>query len=140
MPAFGIVGIDEMLAQDIVKQADRNSHNGQVNVVYIFTGISEMMGAPFQQGKTAHINQIGKRSDCYKTEYQAVIFILEDERTVCLEIKQDAENRGYQIRDKVGVVDVEKSIENKIENPVDKNTNGRVQNRREYKANELWCE
>ena len=80
----------------------------------------------FQQGNTPDIEEIGEGGNGQKTEYKLVVFILENEDAVCLEIEQDADDGSDEVRNNVGVVELEQVFKDEKKHIIDEQAEGRV--------------
>jgi hypothetical protein len=112
--------INENAVQHIIQQSDRDGHDGEVQVVVAAT---EM----FQQGDPTNVEEIGESGHRQEPENQLVVFVLENEDPVSLEIEQDADDGGDEVGNNVGVIELEQMLEDKEKDIVDEQAEGRVQ-------------
>ena len=123
MPSLGSVRIDEMLVQDVVQDADWNSHQREVQVVIVTANI-------FQQGDAADVQQVRERGDHQKAEEQFVVLVLENKYAVGLEIEQDTDDCSQEVGHHVGMGYLEQMLENVEKQIIDKQPEERVQDGR----------
>ena len=89
-----------MLIQHIVQKTDGNGHQCKVQIVVITAKIP-------QQCDTADIEEIGERCHHQKPEQQLIVLILENQDTVCLEIKQDADDCRQKVGNNICIIKME---------------------------------
>ena len=112
--------INENAVQHIIQQADRDGHDGEVQVVVAAT---EM----FQQGDATDVEEVSESGHCQEPENQLVVFVLENEDPVSLEIEQNADDGSDKVGNNVGVIELEQMLEDKEKDIVDEQAEGRVQ-------------
>ena len=86
-----------------------------------------MTSEMFQQGDTPDIEEVGEGGDCQESKNQLVVFILENENSVCFEIEQNADDSGDEVGNNVGVVELEQVFKDEEKHIIDEQAEGRVQ-------------
>ena len=90
-----------------------------------------------QQGNSPDVEQIGERRDRQESEDQFVVFVLEHQNTVCLEIKQNADDGGDEIGYDVCVAELEQVFEDEEKQIINEQTESCVQHGHQHKTDEL---
>ena len=96
-----------------------------------------MAAQMLQQGDSTNVEEIGESGNRQEPENQLVVFVLENEDPVSLEIEQDADNGGDKVGNDVGVIELEQMLEDEEKDIVDEQAEGRIQHGHQHKADEL---
>lgn len=81
----------------------------------------------FQQGDATDVEEVSESGHCQEPENQLVVFVLENEDPVSLEIEQNADDGSDKVGNNVGVIELEQMLEDKEKDIVDEQAEGRVQ-------------
>jgi hypothetical protein len=90
-----------------------------------------------QKRNAADIDEIGESGHRQKPEQQGIVFVLEDQNPIRLEVEQDADNGRDEIGDNIRMAESEQMLEDEKENIVDEQPERRVQHGDQHKADKL---
>jgi len=122
--------IHECAIQYIIQQSHGHRHHGKIEVVVAAAEI-------FQQANAPDINKVSEKSHGQKAEQQLVILVLKHQDPVCLEIEQDADDSGQEVRHDVRMRDFQKVFKDEEKDIVDEQSEQCVQDGHQHKPDEL---